>query len=94
MTYLSTQDIVNAVYSLGLDNPTTDKLIAALAKIPPADVKPVRRARWRYYPAVWECSACKHWEVRGSPWETGRFPERIEFMKFCPGCGAEMEVGR
>lgn len=39
---------------------------------------------WKDYPSLYECSVCKHWEFKSSALH-------IEFYKFCPRCGAEME---
>lgn len=42
-------------------------------------------AIWKEYPCLWECSLCGKWI---------HMPDKIQFYKYCPRCGAKMEVER
>lgn len=58
-------------------------------EFPAADVCPVVHGEWKecdMYESSWECSACgEMWTlIEGTPTHNG--------LKFCPNCGAQMEV--
>lgn len=64
---------------------------AALAKdfikqLPPAEPKKGQWIFTRYY--VWECSECGKNPTIGM----GYIQRRSELFRYCPNCGAEMEV--
>lgn len=48
-----------------------------LVRLPPADVVPVRHARWRHYEGMYACEDCGAQLDDESP--------------FCPMCGAKMD---
>ena len=69
---------------------TTD-ISDALMSVPAADVAPVRRGRWilteyPYGQKTYLCSECKD-----DDWWNGKYAYGDE--RYCPNCGAKMEVG-
>lgn len=84
--YIKREYALDAVLDVYYDTPDIDlsgeKFEAAIFRIPPADVAPVRHGRW--LPQVvlgqkaWDCSECK---TLGSP-----------HWKWCPICGCRMDL--
>ena len=74
--------VLNVYYNTSDIDLSGEKFEAAIFKIPPADVAPVRHGRW--LPQVvlgqkaWDCSECK---TLGSP-----------HWKWCPVCGCKMDL--
>ena len=94
--YIKKSYAVDAVLDVYYDTPDIDlsgeKFEAAIFKIPPADVVPVRHGRWiepsrLYYGAKqYECSLCysdTFWKKHNI---TVKYPH-------CPNCGAKMMEG-
>ena len=93
--YIKKSYAVDAVLNVYCDTPDIDlsceKFEAAIFKIPPADVAPVRHGRWiepsrLYYGAKqYECSLCysdTFWKKHNI---TVKYPH-------CPNCGATMKL--
>lgn len=51
-----------------------------------------RHAVWKKYPCVWECSNCKFWVDRYCSPDFSYPDDYIKNYRYCPHCGAEMEV--
>lgn len=49
-------------------------------------------AKWKKYPAVYQCTNCKTWVDRYD--RSGKKLEHlhIEHYRYCPSCGCKMEV--
>ena len=82
--YIKKSYAVDAVLDVYCDTPDIDlsceKFEAAIFKIPPADVAPVRHGRWLHRKnGVAYCSEC---EVDTVEDETN----------YCPNCGAKMDL--
>ena len=82
--YIKRDYAIDAVLDVYYDTPDIDlsgeKFEAAILKIPPADVAPVRHGRWkRYGRNLGECSNCG--EI-----------VNIRY-NYCPNCGAKMDGG-
>ena len=62
-----------------------------LMEIPPADVAPVRHARW----VDNHCTACGMMPMGDEMWKHCDFdpPNFEKFMDYCPSCGAKMDRG-
>ena len=72
-----------------------NEIIEFIAKIPSADVQPVRHGRWNEESpdcldgdSVYVCSACgETWTlIEGTPLDNN--------MHYCPNCGAKMDGGK
>ena len=88
--YIKREYAVDAVLDVYYDTPDIDlsgeKFEAAIFKIPPADVAPVRHGRWIAIkvPNEWnkgQCSECRS-IFNSSVWGTN----------YCPNCGAKMDL--
>ena len=82
--YIKRKYAVDAVLDVYYDTPDIDlsgeKFEAAIFKIPPADVAPVRHGRWiKHDDGVFTCSECGNAESNES--------------YFCRYCGAKMMEG-
>ena len=86
--YIKREDAIDAVLDVYYNTPDIDlsgeKFEAAIFKIPPADVAPVRHGRWLPFHStaagdIQYCSAC---EI-GCTWKPN----------YCPNCGAKMDLG-
>ena len=82
--YIKREYAVDAVLDVYYDTPDIDlsgeKFEAAIFKIPPADVVPVRHGRWiKHDDGVFTCSECENAESNES--------------HFCRYCGAKMMEG-
>ena len=85
--YIEREYAVDAVLDVYYDTPDIDlsgeKFEAAIFKIPPAEVAPVRHGRWLCVDTDTEqfflCNRCKKKEY----WESN----------YCPNCGAKMMEG-
>ena len=82
--YIKKSYAVDAVLDVYCDTPDIDlsceKFEAAIFKIPPADVAPVRHGRWLHRKnGVAYCSEC---EIDTVEDET----------EYCPNCGAKMDL--
>ena len=82
--YIKREYAVDAVLDVYYDTPDIDlsgeKFEAAIFKIPPADVVPVRHGRWiKHDDGVFTCSECGNAESNES--------------HFCRYCGAKMMEG-
>jgi len=53
---------------------------------PEVDAVPVVRGEWEYEHGAWACSKCGEDNPYGIDYET------VAFYKYCPNCGAKMEV--
>ena len=94
--YIKKSYAVDAVLDVYYNTPDIDlsceKFEAAIFKIPPADVAPVRHGRWiepsrLYYGAKqYECSLC----YSDTFWKKHSI---IEKYPHCPNCGAKMMEG-
>ena len=94
--YIKRKYAIDAVLDVYYDTPDIDlsgeKFEAAIFKIPPADVAPVRHGRWiepsrLYYGAKqYECSLC----YSDTFWKKHSI---IEKYPHCPNCGAKMMEG-
>ena len=94
--YIKKSYAVDAVLDVYCDTPDIDlsceKFEAAIFKIPPADVAPVRHGRWiepsrLYYGAKqYECSLC----YSDTFWKKQSITEKYPH---CPNCGAKMMEG-
>ena len=94
--YIKRECAVDAVLDVYYDTPDIDlsceKFEAAIFKIPPADVAPVRHGRWiepsrLYYGAKqYECSLC----CSDTFWNKHSITEKYPH---CPNCGAKMMEG-
>ena len=94
--YIKKSYAVDAVLDVYCDTPDIDlsceKFEAAIFKIPPADVAPVRHGRWiepsrLYYGAKqYECSLC----YSDTFWKKHSIAEKYPH---CPNCGAKMMEG-
>ena len=99
--YIKREYAVDAVLDVYYDTPDIDlsgeKFEAAIFKIPPADVAPVRHARWE------EC----HWVEQDGPYSLVAHPKaafrcngcKYVFKKellwkdnYCPNCGCKMDL--
>lgn len=72
------------------ENGWTDAL-ECVEKIPPADVRPVRRGQWKpfdltYGRSIYSCTSCR--EASEVPVMMG-----IPIYRYCPNCGADMTGG-
>ena len=81
--YIKREYAVDAVLDVYYDTPDIDlsgeKFEAAIFKIPPADVVPVRHGRWiKHDDGVFTCSECGNAESNES--------------HFCRYCGAKMDL--
>ena len=93
--YIKREYAVDAVLDVYYDTPDIDlsgeKFEAAIFKIPPADVVPVRHGRWiepsrLYYGAKqYECSIC----YKDTFWKKHSITEKYPF---CPNCGAKLDM--
>ena len=85
--YIKREYAIDAVLDVYYDTPDIDlsgeKFEAAIFKIPPADVAPVRHGKWLCVDTDTEqfflCNRCKKKEY----WESD----------YCPNCGAKMDGG-
>ena len=82
--YIKKSYAVDAVLDVYCDTPDIDlsceKFEAAIFKIPPADVAPVRHGRWiKHDDGVFTCTECENAESNES--------------HFCRYCGAKMMEG-
>ena len=82
--YIKKSYAVDAVLNVYCDTPDIDlsceKFEAAIFKIPPADVAPVRHGRWiKHDDGVFTCTECENAESNES--------------HFCRYCGAKMMEG-
>ena len=82
--YIKKSYAIDAVLDVYYDTPDIDlsgeKFEAAIFKIPPADVVPVRHGRWiKHDDGVFTCSECENAESNES--------------HFCRYCGAKMMEG-
>ena len=82
--YIKKEYAIDAVLDVYYDTPDIDlsgeKFEAAIFKIPPADVVPVRHGRWiKHDDGVFTCSECENAESNES--------------HFCRYCGAKMMEG-
>ena len=82
--YIKKEYAIDAVLDVYYDTPDIDlsgeKFEAAIFKIPPADVAPVRHGRWiKHDDGVFTCSECGNAESNES--------------YFCRYCGAKMMEG-
>ena len=94
--YIKREYAIDAVLDVYYDTPDIDlsgeKFEAAIFKIPPADVVPVRHGRWiepsrLYYGAKqYECSLC----YSDTFWKKHSITEKYPH---CPNCGAKMMEG-
>ena len=95
--YIKREYAIDAVLDVYCDTPDIDlsceKFEAAIFKIPPADVAPVRHGRWiepsrLYYGAKqYECSLCYSDTFWNKHCITEKYPH-------CPNCGAIMDGDR
>ena len=93
--YINRDHAVDAVLDVYYDTPDIDlsgeKFEAAIFKIPPADVAPVRHGRWiepsrLYYGAKqYECSLCCSDAFWNKHSITVKYPH-------CPNCGCKMDL--
>ena len=89
--YIKRDYAIDAVLDVYYDTPDIDlsgeKFEAAILKIPPADVAPVRHGRWidkGEYAVCMECGGRSGTQYDGV--------EPIPLMtQFCPNCGAKMD---
>ena len=94
--YISRDEVLKA-FKLRVSNPNKDyqrgmqdaidMLIPdVLEKIPDVDVQPVRRGRWKLTdnPSFRKCSECGAW------WSSDITDNY--FTKYCPKCGAKMDL--
>ena len=82
--YIKKSYAVDAVLDVYCDTPDIDlsceKFEAAIFKIPPADVAPVRHGKWLHRKnGVAYCSECKIDTVEDE-------------TNYCPNCGAKMDL--
>ena len=82
--YIKREYAIDAVLDVYYDTPDIDlsgeKFEAAIFKIPPADVAPVRHGRWLHRKnGVAYCSECKIDTVEDE-------------TNYCPNCGATMKL--
>lgn len=99
--YISRDDVRRMILEYSADNPkkqtvwamVISDMLRDLKKIPAADVQPVRRGEWEkieeyggWGDTYFRCSICgDEWDIDvGTPVENG--------MKYCPNCGARMDL--
>lgn len=78
--YISREAAIEAMYKDAETHPSHTFWTSqneALRNIPAADVRPVRRGKWKVYNNTYACSAC------------GR-PVSFWQSNFCPNCGTDM----
>lgn len=92
--YIKRDDVIQAIerYSLGNGSAlghhsgAVDCAIQTIENMPAADVVPVRHGKWLLYFTwvghYWECSEC----------HTNPFIYVTKDTKFCPKCGAKMDL--
>ena len=90
--YIKRSYAVDAVLDVYCDTPDIDlsceKFEAAIFKIPPADVAPVRHGRW----LGWGKSGTPTYENYGTCSVCGEDAEiYTEHRNYCPNCGAKMD---
>ena len=91
--YIKKSYAVDAVLDVYYDTPDIDlsceKFEAAIFKIPPADVAPVRHGRW----LGWGKSGTPTYENYGTCSVCGEDAEiYTEHRNYCPNCGAKMDL--
>ena len=91
--YIKREYAVDAVLDVYYDTPDIDlsgeKFEAAIFKIPPADVAPVRHGRW----LGWGKSGTPTYENYGTCSVCGEDAEiYTEHRNYCPNCGAKMDL--
>lgn len=72
--------------ALGVHSGLADCIAYEIAKLPAADVAPVRYGRWKLnqHYGDYECSVCGNGDVITPFFYTLK-------MKYCPNCGAKMD---
>lgn len=64
---------------------SADEVAKAVENAPTIDAEPVRRGRWIIEPGIGcKCTACG--------FDIGNDLDFMEYVKYCPACGAKMEV--
>ena len=91
--YIKKSYAIDAVLDVYCDTPDIDlsceKFEAAIFKIPPADVAPVRHGRW----LGWGKSGTPTYENYGTCSVCGEDAEiYTEHRNYCPNCGAKMDL--
>ena len=91
--YIKREYAIDAVLDVYYDTPDIDlsgeKFEAAIFKIPPADVAPVRHGRW----LGWGKSGTPTYENYGTCSVCGEDAEiYTEHRNYCPNCGAKMDL--
>ena len=91
--YIKREYAVDAVLDVYCDTPDIDlsceKFEAAIFKVPPADVAPVRHGRW----LGWGKSGTPTYENYGTCSVCGEDAEiYTEHRNYCPNCGAKMDL--
>ena len=91
--YIKRKYAIDAVLDVYCDTPDIDlsceKFEAAIFKIPPADVAPVRHGRW----LGWGKSGTPTYENYGTCSVCGEDAEiYTEHRNYCPNCGAKMDL--
>ena len=81
--------VMNAltVYGQSYDYVSVGRVTEVIEDAPAIDAEPVRRGRWVIEPGIGcECSACG--------FDIGNDLDFMEYVKYCPQCGAKMEENR
>ena len=91
--YIKKEYAIDAVLDVYYDTPDIDlsgeKFEAAIFKIPPADVAPMRHGRW----LGWGKSGTPTYENYGTCSVCGEDAEiYTEHRNYCPNCGAKMDL--
>lgn len=91
--YISRQAAIETIRNLD-DYTCTQKAVIlgdamnVIAKLPSADVQPVRRGQWAEENGFIYCPFC------GDPWGAPGCESMVKSFNYCPNCGARMDGER
>ena len=89
--YIKREHAVDAAVDVYYNTPDIDlsceKFEAAILKIPPSDVEPVRHGRWEKQSGLYSCSE----RGRTCPYDVQADVIEYWACNYCPNCGAKMD---
>ena len=92
--YIKRNDVKTAVFAWYVDEIEQKYLDKVIAKIPAANVEPVRRGKWEYdSDGVPHCSQCGEFALQRLHLyiKNKTFDAPFKLTDYCPNCGAKMD---